>query len=207
MISLGQITANPQTLGKAATAVLSLAAVLWLGHNAWRDVQLGQTKTRLAPSAPSHSNPPATSVETLVAGNLFGVNGSTLQAAVTTESVPETRLKLELRGTFASTMEDESRALIAEKGKSSNYYKLFDQLPGGASLERIEAGRVMLKRNGRLETLSFSQTPDSRSRLAENSPPPLSPKQSEIAEAAAQEQQQTASIKERLNQLREARDL
>lgn len=69
---------------------------------------------------------------------------------------PETRLNLNLVGIFFS---DNSRLAVALIAASDNTgvrgYRVGDPLPGGASLEQVHADRVVLSRNGQLETLSL----------------------------------------------------
>jgi len=68
---------------------------------------------------------------------------------------PETRLRLDLKGVFASTNAREALAIIStSKGKGKTYHigdKVTDG--GGAVLHAVYADRVILKRNGKLETL------------------------------------------------------
>ena len=66
---------------------------------------------------------------------------------------PETRLKLTLRGVFASEDSSGGRAIVGDpQGKEENY-AVGDPLPGGAKLSEIYPDRIILERNGRFETL------------------------------------------------------
>ncbi len=66
---------------------------------------------------------------------------------------PETRLRLDLKGVFASTNAREALAIIStSKGKDKTYH-VGDKVTGGAALHAVYADRVILKRNGKLETL------------------------------------------------------
>ena len=66
---------------------------------------------------------------------------------------PETRLRLSLKGVFASTNAREALAIIStSKGKDKTYH-IGDKVTGGAALHAVYADRVILKRNGKLETL------------------------------------------------------
>jgi len=69
---------------------------------------------------------------------------------------PETRLQLELLGVF-QTGETDGRpgAIIAEQGENGELFRVGDRLPGNARLDRVYADRVMLRRQGRLETLKL----------------------------------------------------
>ncbi len=97
----------------------------------------------------------ATPLQGIAALHLFG-QANTRQVkktSVTPISAPETRLRLILHGAFASTNPDDSIAIIAEKGKKDKIYRNGDALPSGATLHQIYADRVILSRNGKLETL------------------------------------------------------
>ena len=66
---------------------------------------------------------------------------------------PETRLKLTLRGVFASDENRSARAIIGDPQGKEESYALGDPLPGGAKLSEIYPDRIILERNGRFETL------------------------------------------------------
>jgi general secretion pathway protein C len=86
--------------------------------------------------------------------HLFGVAGE--EKAVKTAPVaiaPETRLKLTLRGLFASDDNAGGRAIIGDPRGKEETYAVGDPVPGGAKLHEIFPDRVILERNGRYETL------------------------------------------------------
>lgn len=66
---------------------------------------------------------------------------------------PDTQLKLTLKGALASDNKDEARAIIADQRGQDEHYRIGDTLPGNAELSAIHPDRVILKRNGRYETL------------------------------------------------------
>jgi len=70
---------------------------------------------------------------------------------------PETRLRLSLHGVFASDDPALAMAIIAEKGGRDRAYRRGDALPGGATLHEIYPDRVILSRNGKLETLKLKR--------------------------------------------------
>lgn len=69
------------------------------------------------------------------------------------ESLPETQLNLTLSGVVASGGATGGGAIIAAPGGSEAFYAINAQLPGGAILKEVHPDRVVLERNGRLETL------------------------------------------------------
>lgn len=69
--------------------------------------------------------------------------------------LPETNLKLVLKGLIASTDPDEARAIVADPSGKENFYKIGDKLPGNAELDEIHIDRIVIKRRGRYETLKL----------------------------------------------------
>jgi general secretion pathway protein C len=70
---------------------------------------------------------------------------------------PETRLRLELTGLFASSDPKQSLAIISEKNGKDESYRIGDSVPGNATLHEVYADRVILKRLGNLETLRLKE--------------------------------------------------
>jgi general secretion pathway protein C len=66
---------------------------------------------------------------------------------------PDTRLRLTLSGVFASSDDNEARAIIGDERGKEDSYAPGDSLPGGVKLSAIHADRVILQRNGLYETL------------------------------------------------------
>ena len=70
-------------------------------------------------------------------------------------AAPETRLNLKLRGVFSSEDKEMARAIIADAKGEDDSYAIGDEVPGGATLNDIFEDRVILERNGQLETLKL----------------------------------------------------
>ena len=92
--------------------------------------------------------------------------------------VPETRLKLTLKGVFMAEIPEDSSAIIAQSNKDA-LYTVGDAIQSNVKLEAVYADQVLLSRNGRNEVLSFikdkekqiQQTTDrSRSSVAPSRP-------------------------------------
>ncbi|VAW78564.1 hypothetical protein MNBD_GAMMA15-612 [hydrothermal vent metagenome] len=99
--------------------------------------------------------------------HLFGEAGK--QAAIrkaSTLDAPETRLKLTLKGVFASDEASRGWAIIADPKGKEDSYSIGDPLPGGAKVSEIYPDRIILERNGRFETLKL---PKKRSQQANRS--------------------------------------
>lgn len=77
---------------------------------------------------------------------------------------PKTHLRLLLKGVFTSEHGGKAGAIVQEIGRETNYYGIGATLPGNAVLEEVYSDRILLRRNGRLETLSF----EDKSQIAAN---------------------------------------
>jgi general secretion pathway protein C len=82
--------------------------------------------------------------------HLFGEK--TAQDSAPVESLPETQLNLTLSGVIAAGSVTGGGAIIASPGTEA-FYPINAPLPGGATLKEVYPDRVVLERNGRLETL------------------------------------------------------
>jgi general secretion pathway protein C len=86
--------------------------------------------------------------------HIFGVAGEEQPVKkVVVVDAPDTRLKLVLKGVFASDEEANARAIVADPGGKEDHYSIGDPVPGGAKVSEIHADRIILERNGRFETL------------------------------------------------------
>ncbi|HIG41638.1 MAG: type II secretion system protein N [bacterium] len=88
--------------------------------------------------------------------NLFGSVEE--RAAPVVVDAPKTSLNLELQGIFTNKNPTLSSAIVAQKGKSGELFKIGDQLPGNAILNAVLDDHILLKRGSRIEKLTF---PDS----------------------------------------------
>ena len=129
----------------------ALAKVTWMVVSP-ENVALPKTNTTSGSLA---NIEPAARLRTISALHLFGeantpiVNNAPIVA-------PETRLKLTLKGVFASTDSKRAFAIILDSNKKEKAYRLGSKVSGGAVLHAVYVDRVILKRNGRLETLRLA---------------------------------------------------
>ena len=86
--------------------------------------------------------------------HLFG-RADAKVAAPQPVNLPETQLKLTLRGLIASPDPKEARAIVANSSGKENFYKIGDKLPGNAELKEIHADRIVIQRGARYETLKL----------------------------------------------------
>lgn len=127
------------------------AQFIWfsVGTNGAEPIVLGQVSSVVKKKAAGHA-------DKLAQFHLFGKVGAVVAAKVDKPTVaPKTRLRLILKGVFTAEQGGVSGAIVEEIGKKSEYYALGATLPGNAVLEEVYSDRVLLRRNGKLETLSF----------------------------------------------------
>jgi len=87
--------------------------------------------------------------------HLFGKAEVTILTKGAPIQAPETHLRLILRGVYASNDDADALAIIAEQGKKDTSYRIGDAVAGGAKLHQVYEDRVILQRDGRLETLKL----------------------------------------------------
>ena len=98
-----------------------------------------------------------TSLSTVPPLHVFGEADKEPVAIDQPIEAPDTRLRLELTGLFASTDPQQSIAIIAEKNGKDEAYRVGDSVPGNATVHEIYADRVILRRLGNLETLRLKE--------------------------------------------------
>lgn len=108
------------------------------------------------PSLQSTQNVAAPTDESSIAGiHLFG-EASTEAPELTGDAAlnaPDTSLSLQLRGAIAAADPATAHAIIADSSGNEQVYFTNDSLPGGATVQQIQADRVILSRSGQLEVL------------------------------------------------------
>ncbi|MEW5249035.1 type II secretion system protein N [Microbulbifer sp. 2201CG32-9] len=119
-------------------------------------------------------------------------------------NIPITQLNLVLSGVLDNSTKDKASALIAEKGKPAQRLYVGDRLPGGAELFSVAIDHIVLRRNGKMEKLTY---PDHDGRpnvpLSRYTGRNVAGRAVEVnaANAAARAEKQQ-SIRERLKELR-----
>ncbi|MGM0570063.1 type II secretion system protein N [Marinobacter sp.] len=144
-------------------AVAMVATLAWQGYRFWeQDQALKNAPARAEPArtaTPQRQQPqvPLASID------MFGrADPEALTADQDTEDLPETNLRLFLRGVLAGTEEQPGSALIEDDRNRTEVYIIGDELPGNARLRSVHANRIIIERSGKLENLYFPETEDSR---------------------------------------------
>ncbi len=97
-----------------------------------------------------------------------------ISPAATTSSAaaPNTNLSLTLMGSFVHADPARSSAIIAQQGSKAKRYLVGSQLDDGVLLQAVHRDHVILKRNGRLETLAFKKRQGLPATVSESAPSP-----------------------------------
>ncbi|WP_449286967.1 type II secretion system protein N [Marinobacter sp. PE14] len=195
----------------AGAAMVALTA--WQGYRFWQmEGQQGQhTNVQPLVSDPAAGRePPSVNLSSL---DLFGAaTGESGPAEIDTENLPETNLRLFLRGVLAADGDFPGSALIEDDKSKTEAYLVGDELPGNATLRSVHPNRVIIERSGKLENLYFPESED-RSGMSftadqQEEPAPAvqqaaSPSPSRAPASANSDEQRREEIRRRLEQLRE----
>ena len=93
-------------------------------------------------------------LDMILSARLFGIYQP---QAANLDAAPDTSLNLTLLGIFAGTRKEESRALIGQPDGDEKPYSIGQDVVSGVNLQAIFADRVVLSRNGQLETLRLDK--------------------------------------------------
>jgi len=151
---------SPETSRRMAL-ILNLALITLIAwHVAHLTWQLIPSDTATLQPAQSASMPVGKKFEkpsmaNVVLLHLFGESkrAATSKRASGPINAPDTHLQLALHGVFASENPELSLAIISEKKGKDKTYRQGESLANGVLLHEIYADRVILSRNGKLETL------------------------------------------------------
>ncbi|MFL1453009.1 type II secretion system protein N [Marinobacter sp. GN3S48] len=199
----------------AAAVVAMIALTSWQAYRFWQqESQRDSQQQRAAADREADSGEQTTPEVELASLDLFGIAGESAGGQqIDTENLPETNLRLFLRGVLAADGEFPGSALIEDDKSQTEAYLIGDELPGNAKLRSVHANRVIIERSGKLENLYFPESED-RTGLefaadesdaaepqAQEEAPSASPASNTSSPAA--DEQRREEIRRRLEQLRE----
>lgn len=148
-----RLLANLLLVGLVAYLAWVLAQTTWL--IAW-----DERPVAVASSAATAGGTDAASrrLQPLAAHQFFGKpTGQARVAEVVRRSAPETRLNLRLEGVLVAERPEDSGAIVAGSNGVTEHYRVGDVLPGNAELSEVEPGRILIRRNGEYESLTFDE--------------------------------------------------
>jgi general secretion pathway protein C len=105
-----------------------------------------------APMRPAMN--PTLRLATIVNAHLFGLAGANASG-----DAPPTTAALVLTGVLADRDPARGQAIIGERAASAKLYAVGATIPGGAHLRSVYADRVLIERNGAIESLLLPHTP------------------------------------------------
>ncbi|MEX0604410.1 MAG: type II secretion system protein N [Marinobacter sp.] len=163
-------------------ALTMAVALAWQGYDFWVQEQQRAASARAENVQSIAAERPRPDVN-LASLNLFGTaNSATESSEIDTENLPETNLRIFLRGVLAADGEFPASALIEDSNSKTEAYIVGNEIPGGATLRSVRPNRVILERSGKLENLYFPEIDDQAG---------LAIAQSQIAEATANQSDDT----------------
>ncbi|MFL1464633.1 type II secretion system protein N [Marinobacter sp. HN1S83] len=150
---IARLLANLLLLLLVVYLAVTLARVTWLVL--W-DEQPFVASAGVEAGSPGRGN---ASLDTPISNyELFGrPRGENRVAEVVRRSAPETGLKLRLEGVMLAERPEDSGAIVAGSNGETEHYRVGDALPGNAELVEVEPGRILIRRNGRYESLAFEE--------------------------------------------------
>lgn len=170
-------------------AIFALLLGRVLADLAWSLVPVPESaRWQPPPPVSSARGGAAVDVNAIVNAQLFGRYETTAPGEAALLSAPETPLNLTLVGLLADDRDDYSRALIAVQNAEEKGFAIGDDVTRGVTLQAIFPDRVILSRNGRLETLSLEKGKPSGGGTAYTPPPPAAEAQTGAAEPSAAQQ-------------------
>src|SRR5580698_8255339 len=131
---------------------------------------VAEAKPSALPAASAPVRPvaasPAIQLATIVNAHLFGS-----AAGSGADNAPNTTMPLILAGVIADKYPKKGQAIIGANAASGKLYAVGAMIPGGARLHAIYADRVLIERNGALETLPLPRnTPSTAGKSAAPTP-------------------------------------
>lgn len=143
--------ANLLLLGLVVYFAVVLARMTWL--IAWQERPVPPVQAQAGGVAGTLAD------VNLAAYDLFGAPPRDEPVAqVIRQSAPETRLRLRLEGVMVSERPELSSAIVAGTDGVTAHYRVGESLPGNAELVEVEPSRILIRRNGQYETLTFEET-------------------------------------------------
>ncbi len=149
------VTRHFTKMAYLAVILVLFALVSWRGWAFWQGYQGLDKNLQVKASTPAGQTT-VRPVSNLTRLHLFGrLEEKPEPPPQVAEDLPETNLKLTLRGVSAGSEDRQGGALIEGPDKQTNFFRIGQTLPGNALLHSVFANRVVIDRKGKLENLLF----------------------------------------------------
>src|SRR5579864_2812776 len=142
-----------------ALAVQAALIVTDLARDSRRGAPSSQTAASLMRASRAHG----LELTSITNAHLFGAPPRTAQDG---SNAPQTSMPLVLTGIIAGNDPQNGLAIVGENVQSAKVYAVGDNIPGGAKLHSVYSDRVVIDRNGQLESLALPH------QVAGSAPPP-----------------------------------
>ncbi|HVN43643.1 MAG TPA: type II secretion system protein GspC [Steroidobacteraceae bacterium] len=149
---------------RVATWVLSLALGVQAALIVTDLAGAGRRSPKLTASAPAAARP--LDLAAITNAHLFGAAAAPKQDGA---NAPQTSIPLVLTGTIAGNDPQNGLAILGQSAQTAKVYAVGDNVPGGAKLHSVYSDRVVIERDGQLESLALPHQVN-----AGNAPPPSS---------------------------------
>jgi general secretion pathway protein C len=136
---------------KLVSVVLGALIVLELGRLAYSMYATPVKSPQPVVAATNRPQRPGLDIQSVVSAHLFGV-AAVDASSQDPENAPQSAANLVLAGTIATQNPKRGVAIVSDGGAASKVYSVGDKI-GGAALHSVYMDRVILDRNGVLETL------------------------------------------------------
>ncbi|PKM30159.1 MAG: type II secretion system protein GspC [Gammaproteobacteria bacterium HGW-Gammaproteobacteria-11] len=161
---------------KLLTLVLVLLAAVLLGRLTWVIVEPDSVLPPISVGGvDSSSATPSGAQRGYLDIASLSVFGAAAQSGTAVVNAPDTSLSWVLKGVLSDPDPQRSAAILAPQGQPERAYRVGASLPGNVRLEQVLSDRVILARDGKLETLRLQRTQPgaarSPSRRTANLPP------------------------------------
>jgi general secretion pathway protein C len=142
----------------------------------------GKTAASSAPALPMAPQTPRVNAATIANAGLFGEQKQV--ATANAENAAPTNIPLVLTGIIAASDPRNGLAIIGENASNAKVYAVGDTVPGGVKLHSVLADKVLLDRNGTIESLALPR----QSQGMAMAPPPVQnlPTENPVAERMRQ---------------------
>ena len=132
-------------------AIFAIASQLWSSYQSFNHQPVYQSSR--PPVTQSHTG--AYNIGSITGSNLFGSGAANDRSASTL--LPATQLNLILRGAFTSSNPKHASAIIQGPDGETRSFKIDSQVYNNARLQAVFSDRIVLSRDGELETLYFPE--------------------------------------------------
>jgi general secretion pathway protein C len=150
---------------RLATVVLALALAAQAAFIVTDLAGAGKTPAAATPAPPVAEPPRSVNVAAITNAHLF--QAAAVAPAQNAANAPQTRMPLVLTGIIAADDPRNGLAILGPTAAAAKVYAVGDSVPGGAKLHSVLSDRVVIDRNGTLESLMLPRQP-----LSGAAPPP-----------------------------------